>query len=148
MATFLTVLGLMCMVGLPAYAILYIVPQVKPDDWKAGTPFLLMLPGFLIFGYGLYLNNDKPITVSTACGTVQYYKQYSKGGRYSRGKTFERITLQLDDSKYFRHFRFDESLAPKHKGDYVCFELHDRKLNSQLAESTILKWIEPTSIQQ
>ena len=72
MATFLTVLGLMCMVGLPAYAILYIVPQVKPDDWKAGAPFLLMLPGFLIFGYGLYLNSDKPLTVSTACGTVQY----------------------------------------------------------------------------
>jgi len=148
MATFLIVLGLMCIVGLPVYAILYIVPQVKPDDWKAGAPFLLMLPGFLIFGYALHLKSDQLITVSTACGTVQYYKKYSTGGRHSRHESFERITLQLDDSQYFRHFRFVESLARKHKDDHICFEFHDRQKNSQLSESIILKWMKPISIQQ
>ncbi|MFH7765778.1 hypothetical protein [Acinetobacter sp. BSP-28] len=142
MATFLIVFGLMCVVGLPAYAIFYITPKVKPDDWKAGAPFLLMLPGFFIFAYGLYLNSDKPITVSTACGTVQYYKKYSTGKQYSQDKSFERITLQLDDSKYFRHFRFVENLERKNENDHVCFNFHDRKKNPQLSESKILKWFD------
>lgn len=141
MATFLIFFGVMCIVGLPVYAILYIVPKVKPDDWKAGAPFLLMLLGFFIFGYGLHLNSDKPITVSKACGTVQYYKKYSTG-RHSRRESFERITLQLDNSKYLRHFRFEENLFRKEKDDHVCFEFHDRQKNPQLVESKILKWID------
>ena len=141
MATFLIVLGIMCSVGLPTYAILYIVPQVKPNDWKAGAPFLLMLPGFLIFGYGAYLNNNKTITVSTACGIVKYYKKYSTGGRHSQ-RTFERITVHLDHSQYFRHFRFDEGLARQNKDEHVCFEFYDRQKNTHLSESKILKWID------
>lgn len=142
MVTLLTILGLICIVGLPFYAILYIVPKVHPEDWKAGAPMLLLIPGFIILGIAFHLNREKPVIISQACATVQYYKQYSISRRHGGGRTYERIALQLDHSKYFRHFRFDESLARKNKGDHVCFEFHDRKKNSQLPESVILKWID------
>ncbi|OTG73188.1 hypothetical protein B9T26_08865 [Acinetobacter sp. ANC 4169] len=140
MANFLVIFGLILTVVLPMLAVLYIVPRVDPQDWKAAAPMLLAIPGFVMVGIGFHLYTQKPIDVYQACGTVQYYKSYSTGRRYSH-HYFERITLQLDDSKYFRHFRFDEKLARKQKGEYVCFEFHDRSKNKQLSESKILKWI-------
>lgn len=74
--------------------------------------------------------------------SVEYYQTYMTAGNKYKRKPFERITIKFDDANYARHFRFDESLVRKNKGDHVCFEFYDRKLNSHIKDSKIIKWLD------
>lgn len=147
MENLLYFLGFMTLILMPFLTYIFIVPKLEDKNHRDIFPIFSFIPSILIFVLAVYMKEDQPIEISKSCGTVQYYKTYSTGGRHSR-KTFERITLQLDDSKYFRHFRFEPNIARQNKGDHVCFEFHDRQKNSQLPESRIINWVESTSVQQ
>ena len=143
MTIFLLVFGFILTVVLPMLAIMYIVPHVEPQDWKASAPMLLAIPGCVMVGIGFHSYAQKPVDIYQACGKVQFYKTYSV-----KRDHFERITIQFDGSKYNRHLRFEEYLVRKQKGEHICFEYYDKFKNKNLGESKILKWIEPTLIQQ
>ena len=143
MTIFLLVFGFMLTVVLPMLAIMYIVPHVEPQDWKASAPMLLAMPGCVMVGIGFHSYAQKPVDIYQACGKVQFYKTYSV-----KRDHFERIAIKFDGSKYNRHLRFEEYLVRKQKGEHICFEYYDKFKNKNLGESKILKWIEPTSIQQ
>ncbi len=89
-----------------------------------------------------YIQSQQTVKVSYGCGIVQNYKLNIN----SKNK-FERVIIKFEDSSYYRHLRFEDHLLRKESGDYVCFEFHDKFKNSSLKESVVLKWIEPTEMQ-
>ncbi|WP_180083766.1 hypothetical protein [Acinetobacter sp. YH12157] len=89
-----------------------------------------------------YIQSQQKVKVSYGCGVVQDYKLNIN----SKNK-FERVVIQFEDSSYYRHLRFEDQLLRKASGDYVCFEFYDKFKNSSLKESVVLKWIEPTKMQ-
>ena len=99
-------------------------------------------PGLLILIVAFYIQSQQTVKVSYGCGVVQEYKLNIN----SKNK-FERVTIQFEDSSYYRHLRFEDQLLRKASGDYVCFEFYDKFKNSSLKESVILKWIEPAEMQ-
>ncbi|ANF81492.1 hypothetical protein A3K93_04340 [Acinetobacter sp. NCu2D-2] len=99
-------------------------------------------PGLFIMIIAFYIHSQQPVKVSYGCGVVQSYKLNIN----SKNK-FERVVIQFEDSAYYRHLRFKDHLLRKESGDYVCFEFNDKFKNSSLKESVVLKWIEPTEMQ-
>ncbi|MGE8559663.1 MAG: hypothetical protein ACN6NJ_01755 [Acinetobacter sp.] len=69
-------------------AIMYIVPHVEPQDWKASAPMLLAIPGCVMVGIGFHSYVQKPVDIYQACGKVQFYKTYSV-----KRDHFERIAI-------------------------------------------------------
>ncbi len=99
-------------------------------------------PGLIIMIVAFYIQSQQTVKVSYGCGIVQNYKLNIN----SKNK-FERVIIKFEDSSYYRHLRFEDHLLRKESGDYVCFEFHDKFKNSSLKESVVLKWIEPTEMQ-
>lgn len=138
MNTFLVFIGILSLVLLPFLTHIFIVPKLKDKNHRDTYPYYALLPGVLILVFAAYLKENQPLVLSQSCGIVQFYKIY----KMKHGQ-FERITIHFDDSKYYRHLRFVETLARKQKGEHVCFELYDKFKNKDIGESKIIRWIEP-----
>ena len=127
--------ALLCLFSLPLYGYFYISPKIQNPQTAETVPDLCLLPSFALFGLAMYLEQPKPLTLSSACGTVQRYTVQKN--RHS--KSFERIAVQLDSSRYVRHFSYEAGLPRFSARQRICFDYYDRQRNPQLAESKIIK---------
>ncbi|WP_374663792.1 hypothetical protein [Acinetobacter sp.] len=135
MHAFLVFCGILSLVLLPFLSYLFVVPRLKNINHKQTLPFFSLLPGACVLALAAYIKTDRPIEISKACGTVQFYKTYSL-----RHDHFKRIAILFDGGQYNRHLRFDEHIDRKRTGEQVCFEYLDKFKNPDLAESKILNW--------
>lgn len=120
MTAALILTALLCLFSLPLYGYFYISPKIQNLQTAETVPYLCLLPSFAL---------------SSACGTVQRYTVQKT--RHS--KSFERIAVQLDSSRYVRHFSFEAGLPRFSAQQKICFDYYDRQRNPQLAESKIIK---------
>lgn len=141
MISFFMILAMISMFAWPFYTIFYI-PKLREKEWNMKTMIILFIPTAVLLGITFYLLKQPKDVISKNCGAVEYYQTYMTAGNKYKRKPFERITIKFEDANYARHFRFDESLVRKNKGDHVCFEFYDRKLNSHIKDSKIIKWLD------
>ena len=92
MTAALTLTALLCLFSLPLYGYFYISAKIQHPETAKTLPYLcLPPPSFALFGLAMYLEQPKPLTLSSACGTVQRYTVQKS--RHS--KSFECIAVQI-----------------------------------------------------
>ena len=141
MLTFILLLGFLSIVFIPMFAMLYAENKLINHDSKKVLFWLSFLPSVCIFLlYGVLKPNDPPVIASQQCGVVQFYQLH----KVRRREALERVSIRFDGAQYNRHLFFDKHLKKIPQGQKVCFEYLDKFKYPHLAESKLVKWIEPS----
>jgi len=94
---------------------------------------------FNLLLYAFLKPDAPPVIPSQACGVIQFYQFNARRGGY-----FERVSIRFDGAQYNRHLFFDKHLKKIPQGQKACFEYLDKFKYPHLAESKLVKWIEPS----
>ncbi len=101
---------------------------------------LSTLPGVMVFSIANHFRQEIPKIISSSCGTVKQYKQYSiKGTRY------ERLEIVMDGSGYLYYFAFDPNQSRLQEKQHVCFTFYDRFKNKGMGKSILLEIAQSTN---
>ncbi|OTG73187.1 hypothetical protein B9T26_08860 [Acinetobacter sp. ANC 4169] len=131
--------ALLCLVVWP---LIYLLHYQKQNTNAFKLYMMLLSPASILLGIYLMFSVQQKDSHSKACGVVQAYQTYMTAGNVHKRKPFERVELLFDGAKYSRHLRIDGNLIKKDTGKHVCFQFYDRKLNPQMNDSKIIKWLD------
>ncbi|MFH7350181.1 hypothetical protein L1A45_16670 [Acinetobacter variabilis] len=140
MLTFLLLFGFFSIIFIPMLCMFYSEAKLTTDESKKILFWLSFLPGTSIFLLYAFLKPDAPPVIpSQDCGVIQFYQFNARRGGY-----FERVSIRFDGAQYNRHLFFDKHLKKIPQGQKACFEYLDKFKYPHLAESKLVKWIEPS----
>ena len=103
---------------------------------------LLFSPAAALLGIYLFWVGQQQVVHSHACGVVKSYQSYMTSGNKNKRKPFERVEILFDQAQHSRYLRFNEATDKVDVGKYICFEFSDRKLNSHLKDSMLIRWLQ------
>ncbi|OTG90965.1 hypothetical protein [Acinetobacter sp. ANC 3813] len=130
--------GVICLIVWPWVYVLYVrsaQTSVPKQYAMLFGPAMALLVGYF------YYSAQQTVIRSQACGTIVGYQNYMSSGNKNKRQPFERVEIVVDHLEYSRHFRIEDDLQKSPAGTKHCFEYYDRKLNPQMQDSVLIRWL-------